>query len=117
MRQRPVDNKNSMTSCHKGGIKIRDTGNNAAADPFAGVNPFNIMPEQKAETITHDKNSYESLDLNIENYNVFIERDLLKELFVINSYFANKIIEDLLYSRDERFLIILNYLVNFKIIN
>ncbi len=67
MRQRPVDNKNSMTSCHKGGIKIRDTGNNNVADPFAGVNPFNIVPEKKAETITHDKNSYESLDLNIEN--------------------------------------------------
>jgi len=81
MRQRPVDNKNSMTSCHKGGIKIKDTGNNNVADPFAGVNPFNIVPEQKAETITHNKNSYESLDLNIENYS----RDELFKLFgVVN---------------------------------
>jgi curved DNA-binding protein CbpA len=81
MRQRPLDNKNSMTSCHKGGIKIRDTGNNNVADPFSGVNPFNVVPEKKAETITHDKNSYESLDLNIENYS----RDELFKLFGVTN--------------------------------
>ncbi len=81
MRQRPVDNKNSMTSCHKGGIKIRDTGNNNVAEPFAGVNPFNIVPEKKAETITHDKNSYESLDLNIDNYS----REELFKLFGVTN--------------------------------
>ena len=62
MRQRPVDNKNSMTSCHKGGIKIKDTGNNNVVDPFSGVNPFNIMPQQKAEVITHNKSSYETIE-------------------------------------------------------
>ena len=70
-RNKPSNNNTnnvSMTSCHKGGIKIKDTGNNKVVDPFAGVNPFNIMPEQKATPVTHNKSSYETLDLNIENY-------------------------------------------------
>ncbi len=57
------------------------------------------------------------LNLNIQDYNVFINTDLLESLFAIKSNFANKIVEDLLYSNDERFLIILNYLINFKIMN
>ncbi len=57
------------------------------------------------------------LNLNIQDYNVFINTDLLESLFSIKSNFANKIVEDLLYSNDERFLIILNYLINFKIMN
>jgi hypothetical protein len=74
-------NKNSMTSCHKGGIKIKDTGNNNVVDPFAGVNPFNIMPQQKAEVITHNKSSYETIDLNIENYS----REELFKLFGVSN--------------------------------
>lgn len=84
-RNRPSNNSNlnnvSMTSCHKGGIKIRDTGNNNVIDPFAGVNPFNIVPEQKAETITHNKSSYETLDLNIDNYS----REELFKLFGVSN--------------------------------
>ena len=41
-RQRQINsnsNNVSMTSCHKGGIKIRNTGNDKIVDPFAGVNP------------------------------------------------------------------------------
>ena len=92
-RQRQTNSNNniSMTSCHKGGIKIRDTGNNKVIDPFAGVNPFNIVPEQKAVKVTHDKSSYETLDLNIDNYsreelfklfgvsNVSLTEDVMKE--------------------------------------
>ena len=33
---------NAMTSCHKGGIKIRDTGNGSALNPLANVNPFDL---------------------------------------------------------------------------
>ena len=58
-------NKNAMTSCHKGGIKIKDTGNTYANDPFAGVNPF--VEESRINT-SYDKTSYNNLDLNIEHY-------------------------------------------------
>jgi len=83
-RQRPMNsnsNTNTMTSCHKGGIKIKDTGNNNFVDPFAGVNPFNVVPEQKAATVTHDKSSYENLDLNIDNYS----REELFKLFGVSN--------------------------------
>ena len=84
-RQRPTNsntnNNISMTTCHKGGIKIRDTGNNKVIDPFAGVNPFNIVPEQKAAQVTHNKSSYETLDLNIDNYS----REELFKLFGVSN--------------------------------
>lgn len=83
-RQRPMNsnlNSNTMTSCHKGGVKIKDSGNNTYIDPFAGVNPFNVMPEQKAATVTHDKASYENLDLNIDNYS----REELFKLFGVTN--------------------------------
>jgi hypothetical protein len=83
-RQRPKNNNVnnvSMTSCHKGGIKIRATGNDKIVDPFAGVNPFNIVPEEKAAHVTHNKSSYENLDLNIENYS----RDELFKLFGVSN--------------------------------
>jgi hypothetical protein len=57
-----------MTSCHKGGIKIRDTGNGNTANPFANVNPFSNPNEEKNITIIYNKSSYEKLDLNIDNY-------------------------------------------------
>jgi hypothetical protein len=57
------------------------------------------------------------LNLNIQNYNIFIGTNLLDDIFMINSNFTNKIVEDLLYSNNEKFLIILNYLINFKIMN
>jgi hypothetical protein len=75
------NNNISMTSCHKGGIKIRDTGNNKVIDPFAGVNPFNIVPEEKTIQVTHDKSSYETLDLNIDNYS----REELFKLFGVSN--------------------------------
>jgi curved DNA-binding protein CbpA len=78
MRQnnKPIS-KFSMTNCHKGGIKIKETSNNYIADPFANVNPFNIVQETKCETITYDSSSYNKLDLNIENYS----RDEIYKLF------------------------------------
>ena len=80
-RERPIDNKNSMTTCHKGGIKIRDTGNNKVIDPFQGVTPFNIVSEQKTATVAHNKSSYETLDLNVENYS----REELFKLFGVSN--------------------------------
>lgn len=87
-----VPNNNSknitMTSCHKGGIKIKDTGNGYNVDPFAGVNPFQ---EERQQAISYDKSSYERIDLNIENYsrndlfNLFglktmnLDEDIMKE--------------------------------------
>ena len=74
-------NNVSMTSCHKGGIKIRDTGNDKIVDPFAGVNPFNVIPEQKVAHVTHNKSSYENLELNIDNYS----REELFKLFGVSN--------------------------------
>jgi hypothetical protein len=77
-RQRQTNsNNNSMTTCHKGGIKIKDTGNGYKADPFEGINPFNVQTEEKGIPLLYDKNSYEKLDLNIENYS----REELFKLF------------------------------------
>ena len=39
----------SMTKCHKGGIKIKETNNNYNTDPFANINPFNAVQEKKRE--------------------------------------------------------------------
>jgi len=72
-----ANNNISMTSCHKGGIKIRDIGNNKIIDPFAGVNPFNIHTEEKSVAVSYDRTSYEKLDLNIDSYS----REELFKLF------------------------------------
>jgi curved DNA-binding protein CbpA len=72
---------NSMTKCHKGGIKIKETNNSYKSDPFENVNPFNIVPQEKRENIQYDKNSYDKLDLNIDNYS----RAELYKLFGLNS--------------------------------
>jgi len=80
----------TMTQCSKGGIKIRDTGNNYFADPFAGVNPFK-NPEEPHSSITYDRKSYDKLDLNIDSYsreelfklfglkNLSLTEDIMKE--------------------------------------
>ena len=76
MRQRPNNsnsnntnknyiNNNSMTTCHKGGIKIKDTGNNNAENPFANVNPF---VEEMSIPIVYNKTSYDNHELNIDSY-------------------------------------------------
>jgi len=68
MQQRirqPIQN-NYMTTCHKGGIKIRDTGNNNAVNPFANVTPFINKNDYKPREVSYDKKGYESIDLNIE---------------------------------------------------
>jgi len=61
-------NKASMTACHKGGVKIRDTGNGNIENPFANVNPFNNPNEERNVNVTYNKSGYESLDLNIDSY-------------------------------------------------
>ena len=66
-RQTNMNNNNiSMTTCHKGGIKIRDTGNGNASNPFANVNPFSNPNEERNVQMVYDKSGYEKLDLNIE---------------------------------------------------
>ncbi len=64
----PTRLNNVMTNCHKGGIKIRDTGNNNTINPFANVNPFNNPNEVKNVTPIYGKTDYEMIDLDIENY-------------------------------------------------
>ena len=66
-------NKNSfnlMTTCNKGGIKIKEDGKIYSANPFEGINPFsNPNPnEDKMANLNYNNSSYEKLDLNINNY-------------------------------------------------
>jgi curved DNA-binding protein CbpA len=94
MSYRPGQDKrlnNVMTSCHKGGIKIRDTGNNTTINPFANVNPFNNPNEIRNVTPVYSNSDYEMIDLDIENYsrndlfnlfgvkNMNLSEDTLKE--------------------------------------
>ena len=68
----------SMTTCTKTGIKIKNTGNEYKADPFAGVDPFaNQKREVERFDIHYNKSQYEEIDLNIENYS----REDLYKLF------------------------------------
>ena len=53
-------------------------------------------------------------DLNINDFNTYIDIDNLDDLFYINKNLANDFVEKILYSTNERFNIILDYLVNFK---
>ena len=65
------NNNSLMTTCNKGGIKIKEAGNRYSLDPFEGINPFNNPNpnEDKNKTVIYDNSSYEKLDLNINNYN------------------------------------------------
>lgn len=93
-RNRPSNNNHSnvtMTNCHKGGIKIKDSGNNTVIDPFAGVNPFNIVQEQKSSPITHNNSSYENLDLNIDNYS---REELFKLFGILNTSLTENIMKE-----------------------
>ena len=68
----------SMTSCTKTGIKIKNTGNEYKADPFAGVDPFaNQKREVEKFDVNYNRSQYEAIDLNIENYS----REDLYKLF------------------------------------
>ena len=77
---KPISNV-CMTKCHKGGIKIKETNNNYNNDPFANVNPFNVVEEKKREEINYNTQSYSNLDLNIDNYS----RDDIYKLFGLKS--------------------------------
>ena len=78
MKSRNDKTNFSMTTCTKTGIKIKNTGNDYKADPFANVNPFaNQVREVERVHVNYDKNKYEALDLNIENYS----REELYKLF------------------------------------
>ena len=75
-------NKFSMTTCGKTGIKIKNCGNDYKADPFAGVDPFkNHIRETDTFNVNYNKNTYETIDLNIDRYS----REDLYNLFGFKS--------------------------------
>lgn len=68
----------SMTSCSRTGIKIKASGNDYKADPFANIDPFKGQKrEVERVDVSYDRNKMEALDLNIENYS----REELYKLF------------------------------------
>lgn len=70
--------KFAMTNCTKTGIRIKNTGNDYKDDPFANVNPFKYSStESDRVNVNYDRNNYELLDLNIDNYS----REELYKLF------------------------------------
>ena len=82
MRGNKKNNSNiTMTSCHKGGIKIKETNNSYQNDPFENINPFNIVPDAKRENVVYDRSSYNKIDLDIDNYS----REDLYKLFGLNT--------------------------------
>jgi len=81
MKNRNDKTNFSMTSCTKSGIKIKTSCNDYKSDPFAGVDPFkNHTREIEKVDINYNKNQYEALDLNIDNYS----REELYKLFGFN---------------------------------
>ena len=68
-----------MTTCSKTGIKIKQSGNDYKADPFANVDPFKGRAVESERVSTNY--SLETLDLNIENYS----REDLYKLFGFKS--------------------------------
>jgi len=77
-----MKSKHSMTSCTKTGIKIKNTGNDYTANPFANVDPFaNRVREVEREEVNYNQSKYESLDLNIEHYS----REEIYQLFGFKS--------------------------------
>jgi hypothetical protein len=83
-RNRNIDN--TMTKCHKGGIKIHNTNNEYTADPFSGINPFNYMNEDNNEQMIYNKSDYNNIDLNIDNYS----REELFKLFGLKNMNLNE---------------------------
>ena len=78
MKSRNERNNFSMTTGGKTGIKIKNNGNDYKSDPFAGVDPFkNQIRESDKFQVEYNKSSYESIDLNVENYS----REELYKLF------------------------------------
>ena len=76
----------SMTSCTKTGIKIRNSNNEYTSDPFANIHPGSnsSIPiskssdkEKEKVAVQYDKSTYETIDLNLENYS----REELYKLF------------------------------------
>lgn len=55
------------------------------------------------------------LNLNPLDFSTFIDINSLDRIFTINQNLSNSIVDKLLYSKEERFNIILDYLINFKI--
>lgn len=89
-----ISNRNSqslMTTCNKGGIKIKDNAKGYSINPFEGINPFNNpnANEDKNIKVFYDNSTYEKLDLNINNYS----REELFSLFGIKN---NNLTEDVM---------------------
>lgn len=69
---------NVMTSCHKGGIKIKNTNNDYKSNPFE-----HLQHNKEKHILLNDKGilDYAQLDLNIENYS----REEVFKLFSIKT--------------------------------
>jgi hypothetical protein len=83
----------SMTSCSKGGIKIKRTNNDYQCDPFSMEQTMENLYKKTTHTkkqFTNDE--YEELDLNIENYS---SKDIYR-LFGLDP--KNELTEDLMKS-------------------
>jgi hypothetical protein len=64
------------------GVRIEKSNNEYESDPFGGLNPFKSNdPSEKVNKIVYSKNSYDFLDLNIDNYS----RPDLYKLFGLNN--------------------------------
>lgn len=71
-------NKHSMTTCTKTGIKIRNSNNEYREDPFANIDPFQYT-KKEVETfdVHYSDKQYKALNLNVEEYS----REDLYKLF------------------------------------
>ena len=63
------------------GVRIEPSKNEYNIDPFDGINPFSNPDGEKEVQTNYNKSSYDSMDLNIDNYSI---NDIYK-LFGINS--------------------------------
>ena len=69
------------------GVRIENSKNEYAVDPFDGINPIkNPYGEKPVDTISHNKTTYNEIDLNIDNYS---QRELYK-LFGITTQQLNE---------------------------
>jgi len=68
--ENPVDFYNKLKTQNKPtGVRISQSENEYKDNPFGNVNPFNnVTGEKEYDSIKYDKTSYNTIDLNIDNY-------------------------------------------------
>ena len=68
------------------GVRITQAENEYKADPFSGLSPFKTNNETKFVATNFDKKTYDTIDLNIDNYS----REDLFTLFGLNNISLNE---------------------------